>query len=340
MRVLLHRESSNGFLLAAMVVASSVAMAGQPAKVSPDQRPRNPLVRVVTVSQDGLNEQPGQALLDATMRRLDQAAAFEPDIACLPETFTRGEPESLPGPTTRRLAAWAKRHHCYVVCPITVRDGEQVFNSAVLIDRQGELITRYDKIRPTEGELQRSVCPGFNEPSVIETDFGPIGVQICFDVNWHGQWRRLKSMGARIIFFPSAYPAARQLKTLAWLNQVFIVSATKRRAASIYDITGDQIATTGKFQTWAGAVLPVGKRIFETDYHVGKMRAISKKYGGRVRVTWYHDDDLVSLASLDPDLTVDDLIEEYGLTPHPAYIRRAQQAQDDRRPAVGSTLRP
>ena len=43
------------------------------------------------------------------------------------------------------------------------------------------------------------------------------------------------------------------------------------------------------------------------------------------------DDDLVSIASLDLDLTVEDLIDEFELTPHTAYIERAQQAQDDRR---------
>ena len=108
------------------------------------------------------------------------------------------------------------------------------------------------------------------------------------------------------------------------------------RAASIFDITGEQMATTGKYQRWAGAELPLGMRLFEIDLHVGKMRGILSKYGDRVRVTWYHDDDLVSLASLDPDLTVEDLIEEYELTPHRDYIRRAQQAQDACRPASTS----
>jgi hypothetical protein len=115
------------------------------------------------------------------------------------------------------------------------------------------------------------------------------------------------------------------------LNQCFVVSSTMTRSASIYDITGDRIATTGKYQRWAGAVLPIGKRLFEIDYHVSKMRKIIDKYGDRVRVTWYHDDDLVSVASLDAELTVEDLIDEFDLTPHTAYIERAQQAQDERR---------
>ena len=314
------------------VVAAIVSSTGLGAE--PSQRPqqRNPLVRVVTISQEGLSDKPGQPLLDATMTRLDRAAAFAPDIVCLPETFTRGEPEPVPGPTTIRLGEWAKKHGCYVICPITVRDGERSFNSAILIDRSGILVGRYDKIRPTEGELKKAICPGAVEPPIFQTDFGRIGIQICFDVNWHAQWRRLKEKGAKIIFFPSAYPAARQVQAHAWLNQCFVVSSTKTRAASIFDITGDQITTTGKYQRWAGAVLPVEKRLFEIDYHVGKMRKITMKYGTRVRVQWYHDDDLVSLASLDPELTVEDLIGEFELTPHPAYIQRAQQAQDELRP--------
>lgn len=245
-----------------------------------------------------------------------------------PETFTRGAAESEDGPTTQRLATWARTHSCYVICPLVVRVGEQTFNSAVLLDRAGKVVGRYDKIRPTEGELDKKVRPGLVDPPVFQTDFGLIGIQICFDVNWHEQWRRLNEKGARLIFYPSAFPAARQLRTLAWLNQSFIVSSTQRSASCILDITGDTIQATGKYQGWAGAVLPLGKQLFEVDFHVAKMRQLQAKYGTRVQVTWHHDDDLVSLASLDPNLTVSQLIEEYKLTPHRAYIQHAQQAQD------------
>ena len=299
----------------------------------PQHQPQpNCLVRIVTVSQDGLDEKPGKPRLDATMTRLNRAAAFQPDIACLPETLTKGKPEDVPGATTNRLSKWARENSCYVICPIITRSEGRLFNSAILIDRQGKIVGQYDKIHPTEGELARSIYPGKIDPPVFQTDFGTIGIQICFDVNWHAQWRRLKEKGADIIFFPSAYPAARQLKTLAWLNQCFIVSSAQTRASSIFDISGDIIETTGKYRRWAGAVLPVGKKLFEIDFHISKMRKIEQKYGPKVSIQWYHDDDLVSLASLDPDLTVADLIDEFELTPHTAYIQRAQNAQDKRRP--------
>ena len=64
-----------------------------------------------------------------------------------------------------------------------------------------------------------------------------------------------------------------------------------------------------------------------------EMHQTQKEYGPWVDIDWYHDDDLVTLASLDPDLTVDDLIREFELTPHSAYIQRGQQAQGAARPA-------
>jgi predicted amidohydrolase len=292
---------------------------------------RNRMVRVVTVTQDGLKRETGATRLEETMQRLDRAASFQPDIVCLPETFTRAEPEEVPGPTTTRLTEWAREHNSWVICPILVRDGDQVFNSAILIDRSGSIVGRYDKIHPTENELARAICPGSIDPPVFQTDFGTVGIQICFDVNWRRQWNSLKAKGAEIIFFPSAFPAARQVQSLAWLNQCYVVTSTITRQATIFDITGDSISTTGQYRRWAGAVLPLGKRLFEIDFHVSKMRAIERKYGRQVEVTWYHDDDLVSLASIDDELTVEDLIREFDLTPHTAYIDRARQAQDAKR---------
>lgn len=338
----MSRTSSSRCLSGWLLVVASLALSpgwllaeaqGQAGTAAAPRQGRNRLVRVVTVSQDGLLEKPGNAMLGATLARLEQAAAFQPDIACLPEHFTRGEPETLPAPTAERLGEWARRHNCYVICPLHLREGERVYNSALLVDRRGQVVGRYDKIRPTEPELQRGICPGAVDPPVFSTDFGVIGIQICFDVNWEEQWRALKQKGAEIVFFCSAYPAARQLAAHAWRLQCFVASATTTRAASIYDITGERIESSGKYRQWAGAVLPLGKRLFEIDFHTSKMHQIQRKYGPRVDIDWYHDDDLVTLASLDPDLTVDDLIREFELTPHSAYIQRAQQAQDAARPA-------
>ena len=50
-----------------------------------------------------------------------------------------------------------------------------------------------------------------------------------------------------------------------------------------------------------------------------------------MEVVWFHEDDWFTLASVDPQLTVEDLIAEYGLTPLDDYRKRASQAVDSAR---------
>jgi hypothetical protein len=104
-----------------------------------------------------------------------------------------------------------------------------------------------------------------------------------------------------------------------------------KSASRVYDITGDLLDASGKDRPWAGAALPLGKRLFETDFNAPKMRQVEKEYGARVQVTWLRDDDWITLASLDAELAVDDIMKEFDLTPLDAYITRAQKAQAEHR---------
>lgn len=312
--------------VAAAVFSGLAGAADNPGR----RQDRNSIARVVTISQNGLRG-PDPERMAATMVRLDRAASFRPDIAVLPEVFLPDTEERVPGPVTERLAKWARKNSSYVMFGLKTRSEGKLLNSVILLDRQGRVMGQYHKSHPTENELRKGISPGDKDPLVFETDFGTIGVQICFDVNWREDWKRLKEKGASIVFFPAAYPAARQLAALALMNEMFIVSSVQDRHARIYDITGDVLAASGKFQHWAGMALPLGKRLFEIDFHVKKIRAIQKKYGDKVEVKWYHEDDWVTLASLDADLTVDDLIEEFGLTPLAAYRERASRAIESAR---------
>ena len=216
----------------------------------------------------------------------------------------------------------------------TKTDGK-VFNSAILIDRQGRIAGQYNKIHPTETEIQKGTHPGDTELRVFETDFGTIGIQICFDVNWWDGWKRLKQSGAKIVFLPSAFPAATQLAALALTNQFYIVSSTNAGPSKIFDITGRVLASSGKHEPWAAAALPLGKRLFETDFHTSKARQIQQKYGSRVEVVWYNEDDWFTLASLDPELTTEEVIVEFGLTSLDDYRARATRVIDAARAGAG-----
>jgi S-adenosylmethionine:tRNA-ribosyltransferase-isomerase (queuine synthetase) len=65
---------------------------------------------------------------------------------------------------------------------------------------------------------------------------------------------------------------------------------------------------------------------------------IQQKYGSKVQVTWYHDSDWFTLASLDPELSVEDLIARYGLLPLDDYIARSTKEQDHARAEAESKV--
>ena len=320
----------------AFAIAVAAWVSGWAADGAPVARPRNPPVRVVSISQDRL-DRGTPALLEETLDRMEQAMSFRPDIVCLPEHFADQAPEAVPGGTvTERIRGWARKHAVYVIFGLARQDAGRAYNSAVVVGRGGEIIGIYDKIHPTEGEIAAGVTPGNPNAPVFDTEFGRIGIQICFDVNWWDTWALLKKKGAQLIFFPSAYPAARQASALALRNQVFVVTSPQSGAGRIYDVTGTVLAESGKYQRWIGAELPLGKRVFEIDFHIQKMREIQRKYGQRVQIEWSHDDDWVTLASLDPDLTVEDLIREYDLLPLDEYRERACKAIGRAREKAGA----
>ena len=73
---------------------------------------------------------------------VDIEAAKGTDLIALPETW-RGQkdsPEMLDGPTVTAMAAIAKKHHTYIVCPIDRKEGNRRYKSAVLIDRKGKVV--------------------------------------------------------------------------------------------------------------------------------------------------------------------------------------------------------
>ena len=132
----------------------------------PDRRSaRNSIARVVTISQNGLRG-PDPERLAATMVRLDRAASFRPDIAVLPEVFLPYTEETVPGPVTGRLAKWARKNSSYVMFGLKTRSEGKLFNSVILLDRQGRVMGQYHKSHPTENELRQGISPGDKDPSL------------------------------------------------------------------------------------------------------------------------------------------------------------------------------
>jgi len=144
-------------------------------------------------------------------RMLDKVADQHPDLVLFSENFVdRGvrlpfdqKAQPIPGPLTDMLSKKAKAIHSYVVTTLHEVDQGVVYNTAVLIDREGKLVGKYHKVQIAMAESEGGITPGSEFP-VFETDFGKVGILTCWD-NWFSDPARiLRLKGAEILLFPLA----------------------------------------------------------------------------------------------------------------------------------------
>ncbi|MBM4047536.1 MAG: carbon-nitrogen hydrolase family protein [Planctomycetes bacterium] len=298
-------------------------------------------ITVATVSLRGGSPPTVEANLAAAERRLAHAAAVRPDIVCLPEVFSLlGIPaqdwpkaaEPVPGPTTERIGAVARRFGMYVVCPVMERQGDRVLNAGVLLDRQGQVAGVYHKVHPTLHEMEVGVTPG-TCTRVFTTDFGKVAILICFDAMFPARWQEAKSLGAEIVFWASAYEGGLPLQARACDYEYYVVAATPLRYCQILDITGYPLASTGYYTDVAWARLDLEKRLFSTDCNMAQYPAIVAKYGQRVTFNVLSPEGAFTLESNDPALTVADIVREFGLEAQQDYFARSTARQDAARRA-------
>ncbi|RJP23577.1 MAG: carbon-nitrogen hydrolase family protein [Candidatus Omnitrophota bacterium] len=317
-------------------IASTSGFANASEKNEREKLPRE--VWIASLTLQGLEARSMDEMVRKVIGRMEQTLPCHPDIICLPEAFPyKGVPdappdseiaETIPGPIVERFAIFAKNHHCNVICPMSAKENGLVYNSAVVIDRKGKVLGAFHKIHPTVGEIESGVTPGPIDPPVFQTDFGTIGIQICFDINWHDGWRRLRKKGAEIIFWPSAFPGGRMLNGLAWMTKCCIVSSTWPDPCRIIDITGDEIASSGRFEHWICAPVNLEKAFIHIWPYTQNLDDLRAKYGQKVRITKMHLEDWAIVESVSADVKLVEVLKEFEIPIHEEHIQRAEQAQD------------
>lgn len=197
--------------------------------------------RTVRVSSLSFSPRP----LEAVAGLVDQEGALGVDLIALPETWagqTKNQPETLFGPIITTMSALARKHNTWIVCPIDRLDGNRRVNSAVLIDRSGAVAGLYDKVYPYWGEFDLApVVDIGTEAPVFETDFGRVGLAICFDANFPEVWKEMADQGAELVIWPSAYSAGTTLQAHALINHFAIVTSTYTSDCLVYDINGQEL---------------------------------------------------------------------------------------------------
>jgi len=253
-----------------------------------------------------------QAALEAHMPFIEQAAKEGVQMLCLQEIFNGpyfcpgqsprwyDAAEEVPGPTTKLFQEIAKKHGMVIVVPVYEREQAGVYyNTAAVIDADGKYLGKYRKNHIPQ------VNPGFFEKfffkpgnlgyPVFQTQFGKVGVYICYDRHFPEGARLLGLNGAEIVFNPSA--------TVAGLSQYLWKLEQPAHAVA-----------NGYF---VGAINRVGT---EAPWNIGKFYGSSYFCDPRGNLLKVGSEDKSELIVADMNF---DMIEE---------VRRTWQFYRDRRP--------
>ena len=117
-------------------------------------------------------------------------------------------------PAVARFAALAETTGAWLLAgSITIKlTDEKLANRSLLFSPSGTIVARYDKIHmfdadPTDGQAYRESAtfePG-DKAVVADTDFGKVGLSICYDVRFPALYNALAQGGATLITVPAAF---------------------------------------------------------------------------------------------------------------------------------------
>jgi len=161
-----------------------------------------------------------EAMIQKHIPFIEEAGKKGVQILCLQEIFNTPyfcpgqdakwyeSAEPVPGPTTERLAEYAKKYKMVIVVPIYEREQAGfLYNTAAVIDADGKYLGKYRKnhIPQTSGFWEKFYFkPGNLGYPVFETAYAKVGVYICYDRHFPDGARALGLNGAEIVYNPSA----------------------------------------------------------------------------------------------------------------------------------------
>lgn len=172
----------------------------------------------------------------AVLSAMGEAKESGADFLLLPECFLTGyslpcnneKALSLDSAAFQAVRRRAKELSLGVAATALMKGRKRPTNSAVVIDRQGEVLMRYDKVHTCDFSLERCLEHG-REFSVCSFDGICLGVMICYDREYPESARVLMLKGAEIILVPNdcgcMRPRLRALETRAYENMTGVVMA-------------------------------------------------------------------------------------------------------------------
>jgi predicted amidohydrolase len=207
--------------------------------------------------------------LDRALYFIDEAARKNANMICLPELFITGFDydyiekisETFAEKVPSILGEKAKEAEAYIIAgsiPERRRDG--IYNTSIFFNPRGEVIGKYSKIHLFPLMKEEKYFTAGRDIPVFSTEFGRVGIMICYDLRFPELARKLTLKGAEVIFLPSQFPYPRLdhwrilLQARAIENQIYIVAVNRVGSygtdtffgrTSIIDPWGETISSSG-----------------------------------------------------------------------------------------------
>lgn len=343
-RSFLTTVSSLAALDGAKVLAADRVAAPKVTSTS-DRPPRK--VIVGTAMQAFWGEYPGlEKRLDQLAGLVDRMAAEAKekygrglDLAVLPETAITGEAGSdalaravpYAGRVQDVFSRKAREHGCYIVVPTYLLESSErksCSNAAVLVGRKGEVVGTYRKVHLVvsleRGTMEGGTTAGRTQP-VFECDFGRLGIQICYDMEFDDGWSELARQGAELIAWPTQSPQTSQPAFRARQHRVHVVSSTWRHNASIFEPTGKIVAQIKPPQSTLVHELDLSYALLPWSAKLRNGEALKKAYGDKVGFHYYPDEDCGIFWSNDPKITIGEMARSLGVQELEEERRRVRE---------------
>lgn len=176
-------------------------------------------MKVATI-QLGLNDEETKKQTFTRVEGIIDGLENDTDLIILPEMWSTGffsfetyhsESETLEGELVSILAAKAKEKNAYIYTGTFVeKDNGKYYNACVLLDRKGEIVGHYRKIHLFGyGSAESKLLSAGEKVEVVDTDFGKVGMSICYDLRFPELYRKMVDKGAEVIISCAAWPYPR-----------------------------------------------------------------------------------------------------------------------------------
>lgn len=202
-------------------------------------------MREITVAVAQMKPKLGEAeenlvKMSETISRI--ASQQRVDLIVFPELITSGYElglrftevaQRVPGPTVNLLAQRANEYGIYIAFGMVTKEKVEsvLYNSAVLVGPEGELLEVYNKIH-LRGEERMAFREGYKLP-VIPTEIGNIGLLVGYDLAFPEAARSLVLDGADLLCVVANWEAPQidewktYVRARAYENAVFVAAANR-----------------------------------------------------------------------------------------------------------------